>query len=170
MPALVVQQLAGDVRPPTARALPRATTRLSGVTGNFETYFDGSVSPGAQALTAGEISFAETHRYGEATADRCHSPGTPLSDECRGPRTRVLTRSRGCHPRLHGGVGHQEGNRPPGCRDRKPRRCHTLQPRIGLNSGQVIAGEIGSGTFGYTAIGEQVGMASGWNRSRRPVE
>ena len=31
--------------------------------------------------------------------------------------------------------------------------------RIGLNSGQVIAGEIGSGPFGYTTIGEQVGMA-----------
>ena len=34
-----------------------------------------------------------------------------------------------------------------------------LRLRVGLNSGQVIAGEIGSGTFGYTAIGEQVGMA-----------
>jgi len=34
-----------------------------------------------------------------------------------------------------------------------------LQVRVGLNSGQVIAGEIGSGPFGYTAIGEQVGMA-----------
>ncbi len=34
-----------------------------------------------------------------------------------------------------------------------------LQLRIGLNSGQVIAGEIGSGGAGYTAIGEQVGMA-----------
>src|SRR6476660_2446022 len=31
--------------------------------------------------------------------------------------------------------------------------------RVGLNSGQVIAGEIGSGSFGYTAVGEQVGMA-----------
>ena len=31
--------------------------------------------------------------------------------------------------------------------------------RTGLNSGQVIAGEIGSGALGYTAIGEQVGMA-----------
>jgi class 3 adenylate cyclase len=43
-----------------------------------------------------------------------------------------------------------------------------LQLRVGLNSGQVIAGEIGSGPFGYTAVGEQVGMAqrmesvSGW--------
>ena len=34
-----------------------------------------------------------------------------------------------------------------------------LQLRMGLNSGQVIAGEIGSGPFGYTAVGEQVGMA-----------
>src|SRR3954467_13765882 len=34
-----------------------------------------------------------------------------------------------------------------------------LQLRVGLNSGQVIAGEIGSGPLGYTAIGEQVGMA-----------
>src|SRR6478735_3205428 len=34
-----------------------------------------------------------------------------------------------------------------------------LQLRIGLTSGQVIAGEIGSGPFGYTAVGEQVGMA-----------
>jgi adenylate cyclase len=34
-----------------------------------------------------------------------------------------------------------------------------LQVRVGLNSGQVIAGEIGSGPFGYTAIGEQVGFA-----------
>jgi class 3 adenylate cyclase len=31
--------------------------------------------------------------------------------------------------------------------------------RVGLNSGQVIAGEIGSGAAGYTAVGEQVGMA-----------
>ena len=34
-----------------------------------------------------------------------------------------------------------------------------LQVRVGLNSGQVIAGEIGSGALGYGAIGEQVGMA-----------
>jgi class 3 adenylate cyclase len=34
-----------------------------------------------------------------------------------------------------------------------------VQLRIGLNSGQVIAGEIGTGAAGYTAIGEHVGMA-----------
>ena len=34
-----------------------------------------------------------------------------------------------------------------------------LHLRVGLNSGQVIAGEIGSAALGYTAIGEQVGMA-----------
>jgi len=34
-----------------------------------------------------------------------------------------------------------------------------LSLRVGLNSGQVIAGEIGTGPFGYTTIGEQVGMA-----------
>ena len=35
----------------------------------------------------------------------------------------------------------------------------SLQLRIGLNSGEVITGEIGSGPMSYTAIGEQVGMA-----------
>ncbi len=34
-----------------------------------------------------------------------------------------------------------------------------LQLRVGLNSGEVIAGEIGTGALGYTAVGEQVGMA-----------
>jgi class 3 adenylate cyclase len=34
-----------------------------------------------------------------------------------------------------------------------------LQVRVGLNSGRVIAGDIGSGSLGYTAIGSQVGMA-----------
>src|SRR6201997_5769759 len=34
-----------------------------------------------------------------------------------------------------------------------------LRLRVGLNSGQVIAGEVSSAPLGYTAIGEQVGMA-----------
>jgi class 3 adenylate cyclase len=34
-----------------------------------------------------------------------------------------------------------------------------LRVRVGLNSGRVIAGEVGSGALGYTAIGEHVGMA-----------
>ena len=42
-----------------------------------------------------------------------------------------------------------------------------LQLRVGLNSLQVIAGEIGSGALGYTSIGEQVGWRSGWNRPLR---
>ena len=43
--------------------------------------------------------------------------------------------------------------------DVRERDAVELQLRVGLNSGQVIAGEIGSGPFRYTAIGEQVGMA-----------
>jgi adenylate cyclase len=34
-----------------------------------------------------------------------------------------------------------------------------LELRVGLNSGEVIAGEIGSGATGYTAVGVHVGMA-----------
>jgi len=43
--------------------------------------------------------------------------------------------------------------------DARDRDGIDLGLRVGLNSGQVIAGEIGSGAFGYTTIGEQVGMA-----------
>jgi adenylate cyclase len=43
-----------------------------------------------------------------------------------------------------------------------------LQLRVGLNSGQVIAGEIGSGALGYTAIGEHVGMAQRMESAAAP--
>ena len=43
--------------------------------------------------------------------------------------------------------------------DVKQRDGIILELRVGLNSGQVIAGEIGSAAASYTAIGEQVGMA-----------
>jgi class 3 adenylate cyclase len=45
-----------------------------------------------------------------------------------------------------------------------------LRLRVGLNSGQVIAGEIGSGPFGYTTIGEQVGMAQRMESAASPGE
>ena len=35
----------------------------------------------------------------------------------------------------------------------------TLQLRVGLNSGEVVVGEIGSGPLAYTTVGVQVGMA-----------
>ena len=48
------------------------------------------------------------------------------------------------------------GSWPPMSNDVTESRCRL---RIGLNSGQVIAGEIGSSAAGYTTIGKQVGMA-----------
>ena len=44
-----------------------------------------------------------------------------------------------------------------------------LQLRVGLNSGQVIAGEIGSGPLSYTAMGTRSGWLSGWNRWHHPA-
>src|SRR6201984_559724 len=43
--------------------------------------------------------------------------------------------------------------------DVKERDGLNLQVRVGLNSGEVIAGEIGSAAWGYTTIGDQVGLA-----------
>jgi class 3 adenylate cyclase len=45
-----------------------------------------------------------------------------------------------------------------------------LQLRVGLNSGQVIAGEIGSGALGYTTVGEQVGLAQRMESVASPGE
>ncbi|MCW2591338.1 MAG: rane-anchored adenylyl cyclase [Mycobacterium sp.] len=43
-----------------------------------------------------------------------------------------------------------------------------LRLRVGLNSGQVIAGEIGSRSFGYTAIGQHVGIAQRMESAAAP--
>ena len=56
-------------------------------------------------------------------------------------------------------LGIQEETERSGRRGRR-RDGVELQLRVGLNSGQVIAGEIGSGPLGYTAIGEQVGYGA----------
>ena len=45
----------------------------------------------------------------------------------------------------------------------------TLQVRVGLNSGQVIAGDIGSGSLGYAATGEHVGMAQRMESAAPPA-
>jgi class 3 adenylate cyclase len=50
----------------------------------------------------------------------------------------------------------------------KDRDSVDLALRVGLNSGQVIAGDIGSGSFGYTAMGEQVGMAQRMESAAAP--
>ena len=43
-----------------------------------------------------------------------------------------------------------------------------LRVRVGLNSGRVIAGDIGPGSLGYAATGDRSGWRSGWNRWRPP--
>jgi class 3 adenylate cyclase len=44
-----------------------------------------------------------------------------------------------------------------------------LSLRIGLNSGQVIAGEVGSTSLGTQQLASRWGWLSGWSRSLRPV-
>jgi adenylate cyclase len=43
-----------------------------------------------------------------------------------------------------------------------------LQMRVGLNSGDVVAGEIGSGPASYTAVGHHVGLAQRMEAAARP--
>jgi class 3 adenylate cyclase len=46
----------------------------------------------------------------------------------------------------------------------------SLKLRIGLNSGEVITGEIGSRALGYTAVGEHVGLAQRMESASSPGE
>jgi class 3 adenylate cyclase len=52
----------------------------------------------------------------------------------------------------------------------KRRDGATLQLRVGLNSGRVIAGRFGSGSFGYRAIGEHVGIGQRIESAAPPGE
>jgi class 3 adenylate cyclase len=52
----------------------------------------------------------------------------------------------------------------------KDRDRINLRLRVGLNSGQVIAGAVGSASLGYTTIGEQVGMAQRIESAAPPGE
>ena len=45
-----------------------------------------------------------------------------------------------------------------------------LRLRVGLNSGRVIAGDIGSGSLGYAATGETVGFAQRMESAAPPGE
>ncbi len=52
--------------------------------------------------------------------------------------------------------------------DIKQRDGIDFKVRVGLNSGEVIAGEIGSSPTGYTVIGEQVGLAQRMESAAKP--
>ena len=92
---------------------------------------------------------AALRRHGGQVHRRRHHGGVRRAGGVGGPRD----------ARLSGGTGHSGGGQAARPLEVQERDGMDLRMRVGLNSGQVIAGEIGSGALGYTAIGEQVGMA-----------
>ena len=92
---------------------------------------------------------AALRRHGGQVHRRRDHGGVRRAGGVGGPR-------RSC---LSGGLGRSRRGRSDLPSTSDDRDGVDLRLRVGLNSGQVIAGEIGSGPFGYTAIGEQVGMA-----------
>ena len=92
---------------------------------------------------------AAVRRHGGQVHRRRHHGGVRCASCVGGPRGSRLSGSPGCS-----GGGEAACRRGP-----TTATASDLRLRVGLNSGQVIAGEIGSGPLGYTAIGEQVGMA-----------
>ena len=72
--------------------------------------------------------------------------------------------------RLPGCVGHPRGGPAAGRRRSKTATVWTCSCASGLNSGQVIAGEIGSGAFRVTPpLASRSAWPSGWNRWHRRV-
>ena len=96
-------------------------------------------------------SAAVVHRYGGGTVE---STGDGVMGIFGAPIALEDHAFRGClaalaiqeeAARLAADVAHRDGV--------------DLRVRVGLNSGRVIAGEVGSGSLGYAATGESVGFA-----------
>ena len=98
-----------------------------------------------------ERSAAVVQRYGGGSGGvhRRRGDGDLRGPDCVGGS---------CISRVSGRAGHPGGGQPVGGRGAAPRWGRS-SVRVGLNSGRVIAGEIGSGSLGYAATGEPVGFA-----------
>ena len=98
-----------------------------------------------------ERSAAVVHRYGGGTVE---STGDGVMGIFGAPIALEDHAFRGCLAAL---AIQDEANRL--AAEVRRRDGVDLRVRVGLNSGRVIAGEIGSGSLGYTATGESVGFA-----------
>ncbi len=98
-----------------------------------------------------ERSAAVVHRYGGGTVE---STGDGVMGIFGAPIALEDHAFRGCLAAL---AIQEEANRL--AAEVRRRDGVDLRVRVGLNSGRVIAGEIGSGSLGYAATGESVGFA-----------